>query len=362
MLPADHHIEDEEAFARAVATAAAQASAGKLVAFGVPATEPHTGYGYIRARRPEADRTGTTPVERFIGKPDRNTAEKLAREGAWHWNSGMFLFSAKRYLDELDAHAPGLCDAVRAAHRDAIRQNGRVHLGQSFSEAPDTSIDRAVMERTAHAVMIALDAGWADLGTWRAVAERCETDASGNAAQGNVALKRVRNSLVRAESRPVAVIGVSDVVVVESGEGVLVAHRESADEVAQMAQALAEAEQGASAHSMVHPWGSYDVLHAEPGVKVKRLTVAPGHKLSLQSHRLRTEHWTVTRGQGRVTLDGHTFTLARHASAVIPAGARHRLDNAGPGPLTIIEAQTGTHLGEDDIVRYEDAYGRTERR
>ena len=362
VLPADHVIRDEARFAGALRDALREAAAGRLVTFGVAPTGPETGYGYIHAASPTGTGTGAWVVDRFVEKPDAGHAAAWIEAGGWYWNSGMFVFGAARYLRELDAHAPGLHAAVGAAHEKAARDRGflRLHAG-SFAAAPALSVDHAIMEHTSDAVVVPLDAGWSDVGSWTALSELAEEDAEGNVARGDVVLEGgTRGTYVHGGERLVAVVGVADCVIVDTADALLVAGRNAAQGVKGVVTRLRNAgrEEHRSHRKVYRPWGSYDSVHHGEGFKVKHITVNPGQRLSLQMHHHRAEHWIVVRGAARVTRDDQTFMVLENQSTYIPRGARHRLENPGDAPLQLIEVQTGAYLGEDDIVRFEDAYGR----
>jgi len=361
VLPADHAIADTAAFAAAVARALPEAEAGRLVTFGVPPASPETGYGYIRVPPGEGPRR----VAAFTEKPDRATAERYLAEGGHVWNSGIFLFRASAVLDALDRHAPAVRAATAAAHAGRAPDRDFVRVdADAFAEAPATSIDRAVMEHTDDAVMVPLDAGWRDVGSWRAVWEHARetgaADAAGTVASGAVATRDVRNSLIQADGRVVAAIGLDGHVVAETPDAVLVAPLDRAQEVRAVVNELRrEGRPEVEAHRRVaRPWGAYEELDAGTRFRVKRLVVRPGEGLSRQLHRHRAEHWVVVRGTARVELDGEVFELGENRSTYIPIGSVHRLENPGPGELEIVEVQSGGYLGEDDIVRLDDRYGR----
>ena len=361
ILPADHALTDADAFAEAVVRGLPQAAAGHLVAFGVRPTYAETGYGYIRT----AGGAGDGRIDRFIEKPDSATAERYLAAGDHYWNSGMFLFRASAILAALEAHAPALRAAVAHAHAgrrsdlDFIRPDIT-----AFTAIPADSIDYAVMEHTSEGYLVELDAGWSDIGSWAAVhahaARAGTTDAGGNAVQGDVRLHAVEGSLVHAGHRLVAAVGVNDLVIVETADAVLVAHRDRAQDIRAVADGLrAEGRSEAALHRRVYrPWGSYEGVDCGERFQVKRIVVKPGGHLSLQKHHHRAEHWVVVRGTAEVTRGEDVVLLAENESTYIPLGLRHRLRNPGHIPLELIEVQSGSYLGEDDIVRYDDQYGR----
>lgn len=357
--PSDHVIGDLGAFEAALAEAVAAAAAGHLVTFGVSPTEPATGYGYIEAGEPIAG--GVLRVRRFVEKPSLETAKSFLAQGGFYWNSGMFVFQAERYLEELARLQPAMLEAVRAAMASAESDLGFLRLGrEAFAAAPSNSVDYAVMERTASGAMVRADMRWSDVGSWSALWESGEKDAGRNVARGDVALRDAAGCYVHAERRHVSVLGARDLVVVETGDAVLVAARERAQEVKDVVERLERENRSEHvAHPRVHrPWGYYESVDAGAGFQVKRLMVKPGHRLSLQMHHKRAEHWVVVSGTARVTRGDEVFTLERNQSTYIPLGTRHRLENAGTEPLLIVEVQSGDYLGEDDIVRFEDSYNR----
>jgi len=361
VLPADHAIADTGAFTAAVADALPDAEAGRLVAFGVPPTEPETGYGYIRVPPGE----GPRPIRAFTEKPDRATAERYLAEGGHSWNAGIFVFRATAALTALRTHAPAVPAAAEAAHagRAVDRDFVRVDAA-AFAEAPAVPIDRAVMERTDAGVMVPLNAAWRDVGSWHAVwAHACDTgaaDANGTVTSGTVVAHDVRNSLIQADSRVVGAVGLDGHVVAETADAVLVAPLDRAQEVKPLVDALRrEGRPEVEAHRRVsRPWGAYEEVDAGESFRVKRLVVRPGEGLSRQRHNHRAEHWVVVRGTARVERDGEQFELAANQSTYIPIGTVHRLENPGREELEIVEVQTGAYLGEDDIVRLDDRYGR----
>lgn len=360
VLPADHVIKDNKAFADAVARAANTVRDGALATFGIVPTAPETGYGYIR----RGSATGVEDcykVDRFVEKPDQATAAGFVADGSYYWNSGMFLFRADRYLRELEQFNPAIAAASEAAVRLGYRDLDFCRLDETaFAGSPSDSIDYAVMERTSHAVVVPANIGWSDVGSWSALWEVQQGDADGNVQRGDVYLDGVSNSLVRAESRIVAVVGVSDLVVVETPDAVLVAHKSQVQRVKQIVDHLKSKERTEHLyHTKVYrPWGYYEGIDAGDRFQVKRICVKPGEKLSLQMHHHRAEHWVVVSGTARVTCGEKVSLLAENESTYIPIGMNHRLENPGKVPLHIIEVQSGSYLGEDDIVRFEDIYQR----
>ena len=361
VLPADHVIRDEGRFAGAVRAAVREAASGHFVTFGVAPAYAETGYGYIKAAGPTGVSDDGRTVQRFIEKPDASQAAGYLEEGGYYWNSGMFVFSASRYLGELGVHAPAVRDAVAQAHRKAVEDIGFLRLeAESFSRSPAVSVDYAVMERTSGTVMIPLASDWSDVGSWSALADLGERDAAGNVAHGNTVLEGTRGTYVHAGDRMVAAVGVSDLVIVDTADAVLVAHRNAVQDMGKVVARLRSAgREEHRAHRKVHrPWGTFDDVYGGDGFKVKHIVVQPGQVLSLQSHQHRAEHWVVVRGTARVTRGDEIFTLSENQSTYIPRGTKHRLENPGAVPLEVVEVQSGDYLREDDIVRYEDAYGR----
>lgn len=361
VLPSDHVIRRGESFARAVRAAVEEAAAGRLVTFGVAPDRAETGYGYIRAGAPTGVSGAALAVERFVEKPDAARAAAWVEADGWYWNSGMFVFEAARYLRELGVHAAPVRDAVEEAHEKAVRTRDFLELDpEAFARSPAISVDRAVMEHTADAVVAPLEAGWSDVGSWAVLADLAGRDEAGNAVRGDVVLERTRDTWVWGEDRLVAVAGAEDLVVVDTADAVLVARRNALQEVAAVVERLERSGRDElKHHRKVHrPWGSYDSVHVGGGFKIKHITVAPGQRLSLQMHHRRAEHWIVVRGAARVTRGDDVFVISENQSTHIPRGVRHRLENPGAEPLELVEVQVGDYLGEDDIVRFEDVYGR----
>ena len=356
-LPSDHVVRDAEGFRAAVRAAMPAAEAGALVTFGIVPSAPETGFGYIQAAAGE----GVRAVLRFVEKPDAATAQSYLDAGGYYWNSGMFLFRASRYLAELERFRPDILSAVRAAFGFARHDGDFIRLdSDAFAASPSDSIDYAVMEKTDAAMVLPVDIGWNDVGSWSALWEVSEQDGDGNAHHGDVISIDSRNSYAYAR-RMVALVGVDDLVVVETDDAVLVARKDRVQQVKDVVARLkAEQRTQAALHREVHrPWGSYDSIDMAEGFQVKRIKVKPGARLSLQSHTRRAEHWIVVRGTARVTRDNDVFELFANQSTYIPIGAKHRLENPGTEMLELIEVQSGDYLGEDDIVRYEDVYGRS---
>jgi mannose-1-phosphate guanylyltransferase/mannose-1-phosphate guanylyltransferase/mannose-6-phosphate isomerase len=362
VLAADHVILDIEAFHSAVSIAAAAARTGRLVTFGIQPSRPHTGYGYIERGALLPGQAGCCEVVRFVEKPNRQTAEGYLAEGSYYWNSGMFLFRPEAYLGELERLRPEIASCAAQALAGSYRDLDFCRLEEeSFRACPSDSIDYAVMERTNLAAVAPADMGWSDVGSWTALWEVQSQDGSGNTLRGDVYVDAVKNSLIRAESRIVAAVGVSDLIVVETPDAVLVAHKDHAQDVKKVVEHLKlHARSEHEFHSRVYrPWGWYEGIDAEENFQVKRIMVKPGAKLSLQMHRKRAEHWVVVRGKALVTRDGESQLICENQSTYIPIGTKHRLENPGTEPLHLIEVQSGTYLGEDDIVRFDDVYGRS---
>jgi mannose-1-phosphate guanylyltransferase/mannose-6-phosphate isomerase len=360
VLPADHLIGDTGAFVEAVKQAMPIAEKGWLVTFGIRPDRPETGFGYIR-RAEVIDGDGYR-VEQFVEKPDLATAESYLADGGYDWNSGMFLFKASRYLEELAEHAPAMLAAVREAHANASADLDFVRIDHdTFARVPDNSIDYAVMEKTRHAAVIPVSCVWSDIGSWSALWLTGDKDGEGNLREGDTLSIDSRNSLLRSHDRHLlATVGIDDLIVVTTPDATLVAHRDAAQDVKKIVEQLkASGRSEHSLHRVVHrPWGSYDSLEAGDRFQVKRIVVKPGAALSLQKHHHRAEHWIVVSGTAEVTCDEKVFLLGENQSTFIPLGSQHRLRNPGKVPLELIEVQSGSYLGEDDIIRYDDVYGR----
>ncbi len=364
LLPSDHTIADVKGFYAAVETAAPAARAGALITFGMTPQTPETGYGYIRRGDPLAEAPGCHAVARFVEKPGASAAEAMLAEGGWLWNSGMFLFSAKSYLEELDRLHPGAVEACREAVERGRQDLDFFRLdAEAFAKSPAQSIDYAVMEHTGRAVVVPADIGWNDIGSWSALWEIGEKDAHGNVTIGETVLEDVRKSYLRTDGRLLTAVGVEGLLIVATEDAVLVAAKDRAQDVKALVERL---KKSGSQHHVSHlkvfrPWGSYQSLDAGDRFQVKHLIVNPGAKLSLQKHNQRAEHWVVVHGTARVTRGEEVFDLGRNESTYIPLGVVHRLENPGNEPLSVIEIQSGDYLGEDDIVRFDDVYGRSEK-
>ncbi|MBL4820811.1 MAG: mannose-1-phosphate guanylyltransferase/mannose-6-phosphate isomerase [Gammaproteobacteria bacterium] len=363
VLPADHVILDVQALQSTIGKGKLLAESGKLVTFGIVPSVPETGYGYKKRGKP-IDNSSGFAVEKFVEKPDLDTARSYLASGEYLWNSGMFMFKASTYLSELANHAPAIEKSCRMAFDAIERDKDYVHIPlQLFEECPGDSIDYAIMEKTDRAAVIPLDAKWNDLGAWSALWEVIEKDDRNNVVSGDVLLQGVSDSYVQAESRLVAVVGISDVVVVETSDAVLVAAKDKVQDVKKIVEKLQSEKRPESQHHdlVYRPWGSYQSLVNANGYQVKHIVVKPGAALSLQMHHKRAEHWTVVHGEAKVTRDDEILILKTNESVFLPLGCKHRLENTGSEVVEIIEVQVGDYLGEDDIVRFEDVYGRIDR-
>lgn len=359
-LPADHLIRDEAAFRAAVAAGLPEAQTGALVTFGIRPEYAETGYGYIRAGAMLGE--GVHAISAFVEKPDAARAQAYLESGDYLWNSGMFLFRADAYLAALGEHAPAILSAARRAYAGASRDLDFIRVdADAFAESPGDSIDYAVMERATRAAVVPVDCGWSDVGSWSSLWSVAERDAEGNVQLGDTLAFDTRDSYLQAaDDRLVATLGVRDLIVVDTADAVLVAHRDHVQDVKKLVDQLkAEGRTEHLHHRKVYrPWGSYDSLAVGPGFQVKRIVVKPGAALSLQRHRHRAEHWVVVSGVAEVTCDNRVFELKANQSAYIPQGSVHRLRNTTRTPVELIEVQSGSYLGEDDIERFDDAYGR----
>ena len=363
VLAADHVIRDAAAFQAAIAAGTAAAEAGQLVTFGIVPTAPETGYGYIEAAQSLAAASAPVPIARFVEKPDRATAEAFLATGRFTWNSGMFLFKASAIIAELERLAPEVVSACRAALEQDSADLDFLRLErEAFSGCPNVALDVAVMEKTNRGAVLPLEAGWSDVGSWSALWETADQDAEGNVLRGRVIHEGARNCYLRSEHRLVVGLGVEDLVVVETDDVVLVAHRDRAQDIKGIVGLLEkEGAPESKAHRKIYrPWGSYDGVTEGDRWQVKRIVVNPGASLSLQMHHHRAEHWIVVAGTALVEKDGRQELVGENQSTYIPLGCRHRLSNPGKIPVEMIEVQSGTYLGEDDIVRFEDRYGRSD--
>lgn len=362
VLPSDHVIADTEAFHRAIGIARAAAEDGKLVTFGIKPDHAETGYGYIETGPALPGLSGAFDVARFVEKPDRATAEDYLRAGTYLWNSGMFLMPARTYLDELGKFLPDASDAAARAVGDGVRDLDFERPDRdAFMAAPSQSIDYAVMEKTNRAVVVPADLGWSDLGSWAALWGLGDKDEAGNAVKGETVLLDTQNCLVEAHGAAIAAIGVSDLVIVSTKDSVLVMPKDRAQDVKKIVERLQAANRQEHLHHprVVRPWGSYETVDHGARFQTKRIVVEPGKKLSLQKHHHRAEHWIVVQGTALVTRDDERILLTENESVYIPLGAVHRLENPGKIPLHLIEVQSGSYLGEDDIVRLEDDFNRS---
>jgi mannose-1-phosphate guanylyltransferase/mannose-6-phosphate isomerase len=358
VLPADHVIRDAAAFRQAVQAALPAAQQGRLVTFGIVASAPETGYGYIQRG---AAQGAAFAIARFVEKPDLERARQFVSSGEYYWNSGMFLFRARRYLEELTRLAPQIASSCAVAFASAQTDLDFTRIdATAFASCPSDSIDYAVMEKTHDAVVVPLAAGWSDVGSWSSLHAASDADAHGNVVHGDVLYEDTHGSYLYAQSRLLAAVGLREHVVIETKDAVLVAPQQRVQDVKKLVQRLKEL--GRSEHSLhrevFRPWGSYDSLENGARFQVKRLRINPGATLSLQMHHHRAEHWIVVAGTARITRGEEQFLLEENQSTYIPVGVKHRIENPGMIPLEIIEVQSGSYLGEDDIVRFEDRYGR----
>ena len=363
IMPSDHAISDIPAFGRAIAQATAAAKQGCLVTFGIKADRPETGYGYIKRGEPLAGVPGAFTVAGFVEKPDRKHAEAFLQSGDYSWNSGIFLFPVGPLLTEFERLQPEMLAACRDALAKAKRDLDFLRLDPAaFADAPANSIDYAVMEHTPHAAIVPVEMGWSDVGTWDALWQigNGTKDGEGNVAIGDVILEDTKNCYVRAEQGLVTTLGVDDLVIVATGDAVMVAKRDRAQDVKQIIARLEQSSRSELlSHPLVHrPWGTYRSIHSGERVQVKHIMVKPGGILSLQMHHHRAEHWVVVTGTAKVTKGDEDLILHENESTFIPMGTRHRLENPGKIPRHLIEVQSGSYLGEDDISRFEDTYGR----
>ena len=360
VLPADHVIADVETFQSALLLGKQASEAGKLVTFGIVPDAPETGFGYIKAQA-ESIEEAVYHVDKFVEKPDADTAAEYVADGHYYWNSGMFMFQASTYLDALNHYAPAIYQATEAALETADRDADFIRVGsEDFERCPSDSIDYAVMEKVDNAVVIPVDIGWSDVGSWSALHDVGDVDDQGNTLIGDVKSGLTSNSYVRANNRLVVTLGVDNMVVVDTDDALLVASRDHVQDIKTIVEQLsAENRQEVDLHKCVYrPWGHYQGIDDGTHYQVKRITVSPGAAISLQLHHHRSEHWIVVSGTAKVTRGDEVFIISENQSTYIPLGEKHRLENIGKIPLKLIEVQTGSYLGEDDIVRFEDIYGR----
>jgi mannose-1-phosphate guanylyltransferase len=358
VLAADHVMQDNAAFEKAVSAAIPLAESGKLVTFGIVPNEPHTGYGYIKGGK--ACNPGFE-VDKFVEKPSLDLAKEYVASTEYYWNSGMFLFKASRYLEELNNYRPDIYEACKNSldTTESDLDFSRINK-EKFEACPSDSIDYAVMERTEDAVVVPMDAGWSDIGSWSSLWDISKKDENGNTAHGDVLLQNSNNSYIRSDEKLVAVVGIDDLVIVDTKDALMVAHRDSVQDAKIIAQQLkSQSRTEWESHREVYrPWGKYDSVDSGDGYQVKRITVKPGAKLSVQMHHHRAEYWIVVSGTAKVTNGDKTFLLSENESTYIPIGVIHALENSEKTILELIEVQSGSYLGEDDIVRFEDKYGR----
>jgi mannose-1-phosphate guanylyltransferase/mannose-6-phosphate isomerase len=360
VMPADHLVRDARNFQVAVHEAMTLANQGYLVTFGMHPTQAETGFGYIRQGE-ALTASGGYRVGAFVEKPDLETAQRYLESGEFHWNSGMFCFTASAILAAMARHAPEVMSAVQQVWSALDGASSPVEIpAEPFQECPSISIDYAVMERADNCAVVVSDFGWSDIGSWKAIAELYQSDEAGNRIRGKAVMVDSRNCFVQGDKRLVAVVGVDNIVIVDTDDAVLVAHRDQAQDVKEVVSQLAHLQhESAIYHQTVHrPWGSYTILEDAEDCKVKRLVVKPGQVLSLQLHHRRAEHWTVVQGTAKVRLGDEEFLLEQNQSTYIPVKTLHRLENPGREDVHLIEVQTGDYFGEDDIERFEDIYGR----
>lgn len=359
VLPSDHVIEKQEEFAEAVVMASEAAQSGYLMTFGIKPDRPETGYGYLRADNSEYG--SILPLAAFVEKPDLSTAEQYVESGRYFWNSGMFLFRATQLIDEIKKYAPNMLEACQRALSAASSDADFIRLEEnSYAENPAIAIDYALMEKTKHAAMVALDAGWSDIGSWESVWQVAQKNQDGNTIQGDVLLQDCKNCLIQADGRLIAGVGLEDLAVIDTPDALLILNRKNSQDARKLVQSLLkEKRQEVDHHRQVsRPWGSFDSIGRGGRFQVKRITVKPGAKLSLQMHHHRAEHWIIVSGTARVTHGEEDYLLTENQAAYIGVGTVHALENPGKIPLELIEVQSGSYLGEDDIVRLQDRYGR----
>ncbi|MCP3924232.1 MAG: mannose-1-phosphate guanylyltransferase/mannose-6-phosphate isomerase [Desulfobacterales bacterium] len=360
ILPADHNIDNIDSFHKSLNVAIENAKTGKLVTFGVVADTPETGYGYIK-RGEKLSGSESFVVDSFIEKPDQKTAKEYIESGEYYWNSGMFVFKASRVLEELEKHVPEMVEACKKAIENGTKDLDFFRLDlATFENCPSDSIDYAIMEKTDEAVVVPLSAGWDDMGSWNALWQIGEKDENQNVIKGDVITHDVNSSLIYSQNRLVTAIGLDNHIIVETSDAILISPQNRVQEVKKIVEKLKlkNREEVLSHRKVYRPWGSYESIDIMDSFQVKRITVNPGSILSLQKHFHRAEHWVVVKGTALVTKGEREFLLKEDESTYIPLGVKHRLENPGTIALELIEVQTGSYLGEDDIVRYEDVYGR----
>lgn len=363
VLPADHDIRNVSEFHKAIEIGLQQANDNHFVTFGIVPDSPETGYGYIKSADSVAANE-VSKIEKFVEKPDLETAEKYLEEGGYYWNSGMFMFKASEYLNALQEFAPEIYDASEKAINAAERDMDFIRIGiEEFQQCPSDSIDYAVMEKVSNAVVIPVDIGWSDVGSWNALHEIGEQDENNNILIGDTKSVSTKNSYIRAEHKLVTTLGIDNLIIVDTDDALLVANKDHVQDIKEIVSALSnENREEVVLHKRVcRPWGCYQGIDHSDRFQVKRITVNPGAVLSLQLHHHRAEHWIVVNGTAKVTKGDEVFTLSENESTYIPLGTKHRLENVGKIPLELIEVQTGSYLGEDDIVRFDDVYGREDK-
>ncbi|BAO43533.1 mannose-1-phosphate guanylyltransferase/mannose-6-phosphate isomerase [Thiolapillus brandeum] len=361
VLPSDHLISDPDSFYRSLEEAEGLSAEGYLVTFGVVPNRVETGYGYIKAGSKLSEDMDACSIDRFVEKPALAEATSFVESGAYYWNSGMFMFRASRFLDELERFSPDIFSGAKAAYDGSTRDLDFIRLDEApFAGIPGNSVDYAVMEHTDKGVVVPLDAGWSDVGSWSSLWELGEKDGFGNVTRGDVLALDSENCYLHSDGRLLAVIGVHDLVVVDTPDVVMIAQRDFSQRVGELVSELDDVQrQETDVHTIVHrPWGCFQGIDRDERYRVKRISVRPGARLSLQMHHHRAEHWIVVKGTARVTCGDKTFLLSENESTYIPVGEKHCLENPGIVPLDLIEIQSGSYLGEDDIVRFEDLYGR----
>ena len=359
VLAADHVIKDEAAFIRTVSSAIPLADSGKLVTFGIEPNEPHIGYGYIK--RGEKKEEGFN-VDYFVEKPSLELAQDYVNAGDYYWNSGIFLFKASKYLKELKSFRPDIYEVCEFSMDDIQEDLDFLRVDkEKFQLCPSESVDYAVMEKTKDAVVVPLDAGWSDIGSWSSLWDISEKDVDGNVTHGDVMLYRSNNSYIRTDDKLIAAIGIDDLVIVSTKDVLMISHKDSVENIKVIVKQLKNSSREEwKLHNEVHrPWGKYDLIDNGENYLAKRITVKPGAKLSVQMHNHRAEHWIVVSGKAKVTNGKKTFLLSENESTYIPVGVVHALENPGNEELELIEVQSGSYLGEDDIIRFEDLYGRS---
>jgi mannose-1-phosphate guanylyltransferase len=359
VMPADHVIENTKAFAKGVKSAKKLAEKGSIVTFGIKPTHAHTGYGYIETGSEIA--ADAFELAGFKEKPEAKTAEEFIKQGNYLWNSGMFCFKASTYLDELERQQPDIAACVKASLKGAKRDLDFVRLNaESFEKCTNISVDYAVMEHTNLGTVVSLDAGWSDIGSWDALWDVCEKNKDNNVLKGDVIAKDTKNCFVHGENKLVCTLGLENIIIVDTKDALLVAHKDYVQNIKDIVSDLKKSNRKEALHhrTVYRPWGSYDSICVGERDQVKRISVKPGAKLSLQKHFHRSEHWIVVKGTAQVTRGEETITISENQSIYLPVGTVHALENPGKIPLELIEVQTGSYLGEDDIVRLEDLYGR----